>query len=378
MSTTRLAALVALAMLTALPTSFADKAKAEKLFRVGQRAYEAGLFDESAEALEAAYREWASPDIAFSAAQAYRLNYFSNRHEPSLFRAAELYRIYLREVPKGRRRADAALNLAELEPILRTRQPSSVKPEVVTRIGVTAGAKGAEISIDSGPFVSSPAIAKVEPGRHSYRARAPGHFAENGSLQVLEGQFAVAELKLREKPALVALELEDRSRVFVDGKATKARGTIELPPGSHRIDISKRGHELVTIERDFKRDSRVQLSPTMRWTSRRKISVGLFIASAATVSAGLGYGIAAIDAHVRAKDLDEQRQDLGLSVSERNDYNGLLDARDSRRRFSYALLGTAAALAMAGGLVYYFDMPRVGEQVKASVSPGGVGVSGRF
>jgi hypothetical protein len=383
MSATRVAVIATVALGLLTQSAHADKQKAEQLFRIGQKAYEAGLFMKSAEALEAAYQEWKSPDIAFSAAQAHRLHYFSSRHAPSLRRAAELYRVYLQEVPSGRRRADAALNLAELEPILRSLQPTdaaatTTEPTMVTRVGVTAGAKDAEISIDDGPFTSSPAIAEVKPGKHSYRARAPGHFQKDGTIQVLDGQFAVAELELDEIPARVTLEVEPGTRVFVDNQPVQAHGTIELTPGRHRIEFAKRGHQLVSVESDFARNSKTQLSPQLRWTPRRKIAVGLFIASAAGASLGIGYGIGAIDAHVRAKDLDEQRERIGLSSDERKDFNGLLDARDSRQRVSYALFGAATALAVAGGLVYYFDTPDLDKEVKATVSPAGVGISGRF
>ncbi len=358
----------------------ADKAGAERLFRVGKSAYEAGRFLEAAGAMEAAYREWSSPGIAFSAAQAYRLHYFETRVTRSLFRAAELYRIYLKEVSSGGRRADAALNLAELEPILRTLQPEKAeeKKVEVTRIGISASKAGAEVSIAGGMFNAAPVFAVVEPGKHAFRVRAPGYFSKDGELQVFEGQFAVAEVKLDPIPARVRVEVEVGAKVYVEGLVVERPQAILLKPGKHRLDITKRGRGLVTIEREFERDTAVTLQPRLVWTSRRKISIGLLGASALMYGVAIGTGLATVDAYLDARDLDDLRKSRGLSVAERKSYNAHLDDRDFRRTLTFALAGTATALAAAGALVFFFDNPEVSRPIAPTVSPAGIGVRGRF
>jgi len=357
----------------------ADKASSEPLFRVGTRAYEAGRFDDAARAMEAAYQEWPSPDIAFSAAQAHRLAFFASRSTTSLNRAVELYRLYLREVPAGGRRKDAALNLAELEPMVRSANPVEervAKPE--TRVGISAAVDGAEISIDGGKFFAAPVFATVAPGKHSYRARAPGHFRKEGAVQVFDGQFAVAEVELAPIPARVRVEVRGGAEVYVEGRRASTPSRLELTPGRHRIDIARRGHVLVSVERDFAKDTQTVVTTQLELTSRRKIALGLFASSGAAFVAALGTGLGALDAHLEASDLDDIRLARGLSAEQRDDFNRFLDSRGRRLTATYVLVGTGVGLAAAASLAYYFDIPDVPKGISPTLSSSGVGVQGAF
>lgn len=357
-----------------------DKNAAERLFRLGQRAYRTGRFAEAAQAMEAAYREWDSPDIAFSAAQAHRLHFVSTRDQRSLARAAELYRVYLRRVPQGGRRSDAALNLAELEPLLRdpAMEGAGAAPaqKEVTRLGISSSASGAEVSLDGRPFAPVPVFAEVDPGKHEYRVRAPGHKSRSGDVQAFAGQFDAIEVELEPLPARVSVSTERGAEIYVDGgRAPRATG-ITVAPGRHRIDVVKRGRQLVTIERDFERDSDVELEADLAWTGRRKIAVGLMATSAVVATLAIGTGVAALDAHLEARDLDDARDRRGLSVTERDRYNELLEDRDDRVDVTLVLGGVGAAVAAGGLLVYFFDSPE--PDLAPAITTRGVGVQGRF
>ena len=70
--------LVMLVMLASLAHAD-DRKKAEELFRAGEQAFRKQQYAAAAENFEAAYRAAAIPEIAFSAAQSYRRQWFIER-----------------------------------------------------------------------------------------------------------------------------------------------------------------------------------------------------------------------------------------------------------------------------------------------------------
>lgn len=109
-----IAVLVTIASLFTTP-AYADEPQdkaarkiAERHFHAGERAYKAQNFGAAAANFEEAYKALPLPEIAFSAAQAYRRQY---RVEPKLEharRSVELYRVYLDQVKTGGRVGVAA------------------------------------------------------------------------------------------------------------------------------------------------------------------------------------------------------------------------------------------------------------------------------
>ena len=70
---------VILVVVAAAATAHADARSAEKHFDDGETAYRKGRFLDAAKHFEAAYAELPAAEIAFSAAQAYRLRYQGDR-----------------------------------------------------------------------------------------------------------------------------------------------------------------------------------------------------------------------------------------------------------------------------------------------------------
>jgi hypothetical protein len=92
-----------------------DRAAAERYFRAGAKAFAAQNFGAAATDFDEAYKALPLPEIAFSAAQAYRRLYRIDPKPEYVKRAVELYRVYLDKVKTGGRVADAADNLADME-----------------------------------------------------------------------------------------------------------------------------------------------------------------------------------------------------------------------------------------------------------------------
>src|SRR5262249_12565984 len=95
-----------------LPRAHADpRANAEKYFRAGAQAYSAQNFAAAAQDFDEAYKAMPIPEIAFSAAQAYRKLYRVEPKAEYVKRSVELYRAYLEKVKSGGRVGDAADSL---------------------------------------------------------------------------------------------------------------------------------------------------------------------------------------------------------------------------------------------------------------------------
>src|SRR5262245_58136921 len=121
-----------------------DRAAAERYFRIGSKAYAAQNFAAAATSFDEAYKALPMPEIAFSAAQAYRRLYQIDPKPQYVRRAVELYKVYLGVVKRGGRVGDAADNLAEMKHELDKLEAAGVstseKPVAArTRLGVNVG-----------------------------------------------------------------------------------------------------------------------------------------------------------------------------------------------------------------------------------------------
>ena len=72
-----------------------DKVLAEKYFRAGAKAYSAQNFQAAASNFDEAYKALPMPEIAFSAAQAFRKLYQVEPKPEYVRRAVELFEFYL-------------------------------------------------------------------------------------------------------------------------------------------------------------------------------------------------------------------------------------------------------------------------------------------
>ena len=151
------------------------RAEAERFFRAGERAYNAGQYLVAAQAFEEALQRFPVPAIIFSTAQAYRLQYFIDKNSARLKRAVALYRQYVAKVKKGGRRDDAVASLAELEPILLRlgigQGGGQAFINKTTQIMVSTQVVGATASIDESDG-EVPLIREVKPGPHKIRVLA--------------------------------------------------------------------------------------------------------------------------------------------------------------------------------------------------------------
>jgi TolA-binding protein len=117
-----------IALCLAGPAAAEDRAAAEQFFRLGAEAYKQGKFDVAATNFDSAYGHLKAPEIAFSAAQAHRLQYQRAADPAHLKRAVELYRAYVEGAPDGAKRRDALVYLGRLDDALEQIDPAQLAP----------------------------------------------------------------------------------------------------------------------------------------------------------------------------------------------------------------------------------------------------------
>lgn len=352
--------------------------EAELFFRAGEQAYEAGQYLVAAQAFEQAYEILPLPAILFSTAQAYRLQYFIDKEVTHLLRAIDRYREYIQEVEQGGRRDDAATSLAELEVIrdrlqregrLKSRR-GAAELAGKTQLMVTSKVEGAKASID-GKSGETPLILEVRPGKHRIEVEAEGYFPATQQTTAVEGRLIVVEVELEPKPARMMVQAEAGASIHVDGRAvgvTPLSRPIEVPSGKHFVAVTRRGRYPWSRELDLEHGKSIEVRTSLETTGQRRISQWVFGAAALSLAAGGGAGLLTYQSDREVAELVRKLRSVGLSDPEQRQLDTLEQERDSRLRITLACVGASAALAAAGGLLYWFDTPRV----SASVSTGDV------
>ena len=348
------------------------------IIRAGERAYGAGQYELAAQAFEEAYALLPLPAIAFSTAQAYRLQYFIDKKPARLKRAIEMYRIYVDAVDKGGRRDDATSSLAELEPILARIEAASgaVKAERMakraTQLMISTQVEGARAAIDDDALAAAPVIKDVEPGEHAVKVTADGYFTVEQKAVAVDGRLVVVELELRAKPALVALRSDSGASVAIDGRPVGSAPfsrPIEVDAGRHFITVIKRGRHGWSREIEVARGERLELDAELDATGQRKLSYWVMGASLVSFGAAGAFGLFANGDDGDASDILALRDERALTPQEVVDYRDAVAARDvnKSRMVGFAIAG--GVLATTGVLLYLIDMPRAESRPPARRAP---------
>jgi hypothetical protein len=392
----RVAVLLALmgAPAFAQPAGKTSRAEAEQFFRAGERAFKQNAFESAADMFERAYATLPLPAIAFSAAQAYRLQHALDGDPRKLKRAVELYEKYVAEDPKGKRVGDAAKILAELRPRLdeiekkgKVGEMPAVRNATMIVVTTTTDIPDARLSIDGGAPEPLNVMREIKPGRHKIRVTAAGYFPFDEAREIIEGEVRPIEAELRPRPAVVRVRAAEGSQVSVNGRpagVTPLVRPLELPPGRHLVTVTRRGHQPWSRELQVARGQAVELDAAPGRTGQRTVSyVVLGAAGLLALGAGVTYSLSLVAAS-DADDLNDKRNREGLSRDEARAYDDAVDRREARLGNTWLLLGAGAAVATTGLLLYFMDNPRAeasGGFTMAAGSDGesvGLAVGGRF
>ena len=370
-----------------------DRAGAERYFRAGARAYAAQNFPAAATNFDEAYKALPMPEIAFSAAQAYRRLYQIDPKPQYVRRAVELYKVYLGAVKKGGRVGDAADNLADMKRELDKLEAAGVSttaaPVVVkTRLGVNVSVpdqaktelgalselaaagdapKGLTVTID-GAKVEPFTLVDVPAKEHVVAVAADGYFAVEKKTVAIEGQSTLVDVELRPRPAKVAVDTEADARIAIDGRfvATAPTSALELPAGKHLITVLRNGREPFGKEIAVARGEQLALSAPLEKTTRRKLAPWVLAGAGLFAGGAITTALLANARDGRAGELRDQIEMGNRPPSDADEYDQMVGDRDRFMTLTWLLGGAALATGAIGGVMLVFD------------TPSSIGVAGRF
>lgn len=381
---------LAVALAAAASGATEDVERAKSYFDAGRTAYERSRYEAAIVAFEAAYELAPRAGLAFSLAQAHRLQFYLDRDPAKLERAVELYERYLEQAPSGRRREDAVDHLATLKPILlrmqQERRLEGLQRERrdQTQVMVSTDVDGARAAIDDDGFRDAPLVRKVTPGLHRVRIQADGYAPSEVQIRAVEGRLVVVEADLDPLPAQLAVDTSGGAEISISGRVvgrTPLEAPLQLDAGRHLVSIRKTGARPVARELELARGEAQTLRVDLEPTTQRKVAWTVIGTSGALLVAGgvtTGFAFAADDEASRLAD----RLNTGppLTPAERDEFTDATARRDDLRLASGLLLGGAVATGVTGLLLLVFDRPRADPGAGIEVTPGlaSLSVRGRF
>jgi hypothetical protein len=349
--------IIVLVLLIASAAHAEDRAKAEEQFRNAAEAYKKGRFDVAVEFFESAYANLTAPEIAFSAAQAHRLQYQADKDPKHVKRAIELYEAYLRDAPTGGKRKDAAVHVQRMRELLRDIE-SAPPPQIIVQpekpsIYISVPIDNVLLTVDGKPVERYTPI-EVPPGEHTVAASADGYFPDERKIPVGQGRALVA-FDPKPRPATLSIKSQPDARIAIDGRPVLLRGTqTDVPAGRRLVTVSARGRRPISKEVELSPGQELTLDAPLEPTTQRRAVKWVWIGAGALALASIVTGVVAIDADVTASDLRDKQP---LPASQADDYEDARGRRDTFRTASL-VLGTAALLAGGAGLyMYYADNP---------------------
>jgi tetratricopeptide (TPR) repeat protein len=343
-----------LALCLAGPAAADDRSAAEQFVRIGADAYKSGKFDAAAANFDRAYENLKAPEIAFSAAQAHRLQYQVDRDPARLKRAIELYQAYVTGAPDGAKRKDALVYLERLRDTLDKIDPRQIvaakdKPSLYVSIALDQ----ARITVDGNAVERYTAI-DVTPGEHVVAASADGYVSQEQRIRV-DQKPAMIAFELAPRPATIAIKSQPDARITVDGRPVLLRGTsTEVPAGTRWITVSARGRRPISREVVLKPGQELTLDAPLQPTTQRRAVRWVEIGAGALLVGTLATTAFAIKADFSAADLRDRDP---LSQTDAADYQRLRDRRNTLRTTSFVLGGAALVTAGVALVMYYTDDP---------------------
>jgi hypothetical protein len=341
-------------MCLARPAAAEDRAAAEQFFRLGAEAYKNGQFDAAATNFDRAYENLKAPEIAFSAAQAHRLQYQGDRNPVHLKRAIELYEAYITTAPTGPRLKDAHIYLERLRDTLSKIDPRQLvaakeKPSIYVSISL----EDALLTIDGKPAERHTTI-EVPPGEHVVGASAEGYFPQEQKIRVGDDRKLVA-FELTPRPATLAIKSQTDARITVDGRPVLLRGTTtEVAAGTRWITVSARGRKPISREVVLKPGQQLAFDAPLVPTAQRRAVRWVWVGAIALLAGTTATTTVALVADFSAADL---RDADPLPATDARRYEILRDRRDRFRTASFVLGGATLLTAAVATVMYYVDDP---------------------
>lgn len=345
--------------------AIADRAEAERFFRNGADAYKTGKFEVAALNFDQAYAQLAVPEVAYSAAQAHRLQYQVDLDPEQLRKAIELYEAYLAKAPTGTKVKEANAQLARLRAVkvkvmasgaTMAPPPAPEQPQLY----VSVMNEHAMITVDGSPVERYTPV-DVSTGSHEVTVSADGYVSETRTVPVGAGRAMIA-IDLTPKPALLKIHSQPDAHVAIDGRVAIFRGaTTEVAPGRRLITVTARGRIPLSRDIELAPGQELTLAAPLAPTAQRRAVRWVWIGSAALATGALVMGGIALHADFKASDL---RDGPPLDDDGERAYLRQRTIRDRDRALSLVLGGVALAGVGAGLAMYYLDHQAAESQLR--------------
>jgi hypothetical protein len=347
-------------------TGEGDLERAKASFKAGAKAYAAGDYLAAIQALDAAYAVSPLPAIAFSLAQAERKQYFVDQRREHLDRAILLFRQYLDQEPRGARREDASLAIAQLETLLGAgagpkASGGHAQPRP-TRLMIQSNAPGATISLDGGAAAPSPLIREVAPGKHRALVRAQGFQPVERDVTAVQGELLLTEIELPELPTSLFVWAPADSEVVVDGVYVGRGGglvTVPVSTGSHQLTVMRKGHRVVRRDLVIERGQTHTEVVALERTTQRRLSEFLFIGGGAALGASLVWSAFAVRAQNDAEDFLRRQSREPVRSADLIAYDASIVERNRFRTAATVSVAGAFGMFITGLFLHELDRPTV-------------------
>jgi len=345
----------------------ADKQKAADLFAAGEQAYKMSNFIGAAQNFEAAFQELPAPEIAFSAAQAYRLQFQIDQKPHNAKRAIELYEIYVKANGKGKRAGDAATHLDNLRAAYRDLVAAGKATDDAiaverTQVSVWVPIEGATVTID-GSRTDAYAYFDVAPGDHTVAVEAEGYLPFSQKVSVARGAKVPVPVELAARPATLHVDTDAGARISVDGRLVRATGgALEVPAGKRFITITRRGRKPFSREIEARPGATLNLEAKLETTGQRRAARWALLGAGVLAGLTVATSTVTLIAQGKAQDLIDVRLEDSAA------YTTWRDRRNTFRTASI-VLGSATVLAAGAAVaLYLFDNPGA-EGAPAMIEP---------
>ena len=351
-------------------------ARAKTLFDLGAKAYDSEQFPAAIQAFVEAYRLSGRPGPVFSAAQAYRRIYATDRaNTEALRQAVAYYKEYVAKQKAGGRIAEAQQALRDLEPLLV--QLASTPPGTVpiaspttlldvkpkTRLMVSSPTKGALASLDGGEPAEMPLIQELTPGNHKLRLSAEGFVDDEREIAAIEGQVYGLDITLRERPAFLTVRTTEGAQVLVDGRpegVAPLLKPIEIPPGTHLVTITRTGFQPYSAEVELRRDQKRAIDASLQNTTQRYASFAVFGAAGVGAIGGAILTALAFREQSIALEIEALKAAGNIDARQLDSHAAAIANRNDLRGAAVTSFGAAGLLAVVGAGLFFFDRPTPG------------------
>jgi len=201
---------------------------------------------------------------------------------------------------------------------------------------------------------------------------AEGYFDADQEVSGDRGVDVPVNLPLRDKPALVTVEVESGADVFVDGRivaTTPVGRPIEVAPGGHVIALAKNGRQPWSQDVVLEHGKPFKVAPRLVTSGQRILAYTMLGAGGASLILGGLFALGSVGAERDARDIEAKRAKGNISPKELADHNKLIDQRDSERTAAIVFGSVGAAAAIGGALFYTLDKPPVALLPPGTVEP---------